>query len=109
LGTKGQLVFDLLPWDSSENGRIAIWRLNSAVNHELGWSYVEQSEPNRREGSPSGAAHVMFSGQLHEFARGIASEASNCATGEDGIIGVAAVEAAYQSAQKHQECPISFA
>jgi predicted dehydrogenase len=109
LGTQGQLLFDVLPWDSSENGRIAIWRLKSAVENGLGWSYIEQTEPKRREGSPSGAAHVMFSAQLHEFARAIEGEPSHCATGEDGVIGVAAVEAAYQSAQKHQEFPVSCA
>jgi predicted dehydrogenase len=106
-GTQGQLVFDLLPWDSSENGRIAIWRLKSAVDDGMGWSYIEQTEPKRREGSPSGAAHLMFSAQLHEFARGIAGEPSHCATGEDGLIGMAVVEGAYRSAQSHQECPIS--
>ena len=55
LGTEGQLVFDLLPWDSSENGRIALWRLKQATRDGIGWSYVEQPEPCRRSGSPSGA------------------------------------------------------
>ncbi|MDE3180377.1 MAG: Gfo/Idh/MocA family oxidoreductase [Acidobacteriota bacterium] len=109
LGTEGQLVFDLLPWDSSENGRLALWRLKPAVHQGIGWSYVEQREPNRRSGSPSGAAHVMFGAQLREFARAIAGEKSQCATGEDGVIGMAAVEAAYQSAQTHQECAITWA
>lgn len=108
LGTEGQLLFDLLPWDSSENGRLAIWRLKSAIHQGIGWSYVEQREPNRRSGSPSGAAHVMFGAQLREFARAIAGETSQCATGEDGVIGMAAVEAAYQSAQTHQECAIAW-
>ncbi|HLJ90352.1 MAG TPA: Gfo/Idh/MocA family oxidoreductase [Candidatus Angelobacter sp.] len=102
-GTEGQILFDLLPWDSSENGRIALWQLKSAVHNGVGWSYVEQNEPKRREGSPSGAAHEMFSGQLQEFARAITGEHSRCATGEDGLIGVAAVEAAYQSARTHRE------
>jgi predicted dehydrogenase len=40
LGADGQLVFDLLPWDSSENGRIALWRRGGD-----GWLHVEQPEP----------------------------------------------------------------
>ena len=104
LGTEGQLVFDLLPWDSSENGRIALWQLKRATRDGMGWSYVEQPEPCRRRGSPSGAAHAMFAGQLHEFAKAIKGEPHQGATGEDGAIGLAMVEAAYESARAHQEC-----
>ena len=108
LGTKGQLLFDLMPWDSSENGRIAIWRLNEAVDRSIGWSYVEQTEPRRREGSPAGASHSMFAAQAREFAKAIRGEPSRIARGEDGAITVAAVDAAYSSAQSHQECPVTF-
>ena len=108
LGTRGQLLFDLLPWDSSENGRIAIWRLSEAVGRNIGWSYVEQPEPRRREGSPAGASHTMFAAQAREFARAIRGEPTRIATGEDGAIAVAAVDAAYLSAKTHQECPVAF-
>ncbi len=108
LGTKGQILFDLMPWDSSENGRIAIWRLNEAVTRDIGWSYVEQAEPRRREGSPAGASHAMFAAQAREFARAIRGEASRIARGEDGAIAVAAVDAAYTSVRLRQECPVAF-
>jgi predicted dehydrogenase len=105
-GTEGQLLFDLLPWDSSENGRIALWELNRARNTGTGWAYIEQPEPARRSGSPSGAAHAMFSTQMREFARGILGEKTRIATGEDGATGVAAVEAANRSSMSHSECEV---
>jgi predicted dehydrogenase len=106
LGTEGQLLFDLLPWDSSENGRIAIWRLTDATAEGRGWSYIEQPEPRRLCGSPSGAAHAMFAGQLREFAKAIAGLPHQGATGEDGTVCLAMVECAYESAKTHQECRI---
>lgn len=108
LGTGGQILFDLMPWDSSENGRIAIWRLSEAVARDIGWSYVEQTEPKRREGSPAWASHAMFAAQAREFAKAIRGEPSRIARGEDGAITVATVDAAYSSAQSRQECPVAF-
>jgi predicted dehydrogenase len=108
LGTRGQLLFDLMPWDSCENGRIAIWRVSEAVARNIGWSYVEQPEPKRREGSPAGASHTMFTAQAREFAKAIRGEPSRIASGVDGAITVAAVDAAYLSAQNRQECPVAF-
>lgn len=102
-GTGGQMVFDLLPWDSSENGRIAVWRLKSATNEGRGWCFVEQPEPSRAVGSPAGASHTMFSGQLRNFAKAIRGQPHRAATGEDGAICVALVEGAYQSVRTHQE------
>ena len=107
LGTQGQLVFDLLPWDSSENGRIAIWRVGEATRKGMGWSYVELPEPSRRRGSPAGASHVMFGSQIREFAQAIVGKPTRGATGEDGTISMAVVESAYQSAESHQECSIT--
>ncbi len=106
LGTRGQILFDLLPWDSSENGRIAVWQLQRAAAERLGWSFVEQPEPPRAAGSPAGAAHVMFSGQLREFARAIKGENDRAATAEDGAFCIAAVEAAYRSAEERRECGV---
>ncbi|MGH9505150.1 MAG: Gfo/Idh/MocA family protein [Terriglobales bacterium] len=106
LGTAGQLLFDLLPWDSSENGRIAIWQLDRAKRERTGWAFVEQPEPARSQGSPAGAAHAMFDAQLSHFARLIRGESSRIATAEDGLLAVAAVEAAYRSAANHAECAI---
>jgi predicted dehydrogenase len=106
LGTQGQLVFDLLPWDSSENGRIAVWRLEVATGEGSGWSYVEQAEPSRRRGSPAGASHAMFGSQIGEFAHAIRGQPTRGATVEDGTIAMAVVESAYESAKSRRECPI---
>lgn len=105
-GTSGQLLFDLLPWDSSENGRIALWRLSAAVAEEAGWTLIEQPEPMRAVGSPAGAAHVMFTSQTQEWLRAIAGEPSRAADLEQGAICVAAVEAAYRSSVTRCECAI---
>jgi predicted dehydrogenase len=91
LGSDGQLVFDLMPWDSSENGRIAVSRRNGP-----GWVHVDQPEPMRRLG---GAASAMFRGQLEAFADAIEGRESRIALGADGLVGVVAVEAAYRAAE----------
>jgi predicted dehydrogenase len=108
-GTSGQVLFDLLPWDSSENGRVAIWQLDRAKRERTGWTFVEQPEPARCEGSPAGAANAMFAGQISHFARLIRGEGSSIATADDGLMTVAAVEAAYRSAETHAECAIGEA
>lgn len=104
LGTEGQIVFDLLPWDSSEHGRIAVWRLGRATRDGEGWTAVEQPEPRRTEGSPSGAAAAMFRAQADHWIRAIRGESSRVATALDGAICVDAVEAAYRSAATRSEC-----
>jgi scyllo-inositol 2-dehydrogenase (NADP+) len=108
-GTSGQVLFDLLPWDSSENGRVALWQLDRAKRERTGWAFVEQPEPARCEGSPAGAANAMFAGQINHFARLIRGESSSIATVDDGLMTVAAVEAAYRSAETHAECAIGEA
>lgn len=90
LGTKGQLVFDLMPWDSTENGRVAINRRAGE-----GWIGLDQPEPERRWG---GAAMSMFRGQIEAWADAIEGRTSQIATGFDGLICIAAVEAAYRAA-----------
>jgi predicted dehydrogenase len=74
----------------------------------LGWSYVEQAEPVRSHGSPAGAAAEMFGTQLREWARAIRGELAQIATGQDGLITMAAVEAAYRAAQSGRECPVGL-
>jgi predicted dehydrogenase len=100
LGTGGQLVFDLLPWDSSENGRVALWQLDGATREGRGWTYVEQPEPRRRAG---GTVVAMFLAQAEAFADAIEGRESRIANGHDGAVGVAAVEAAYRSAESRAE------
>ena len=91
LGSGGQLVFDLLPWDSTENGRVAVNRVGGP-----GWVHLEQKEPERRWG---GAAAAMFRGQIDAWAQSIDGAESAIASGEDGLIGIAAVEAAHRCAE----------
>jgi predicted dehydrogenase len=109
LGTSGQLLFDLFPWDSSENGRIALWQVERAKSERTGWTLVEQPEPSRQQGSPAGAAHTMFASQFLHFANLLRGEPTNIATAEDGLRTVAAVEAAYRSAAEHSECALEGA
>lgn len=108
LGTSGQLLFDLLPWDSSENGRIALWRLAAATGQGVGWTLLEQPEPARATGSPAGAAHAMFCGQLHQWLRAIAGQHDWAADLSDGTRCMAAVAAAYESAAERRECVIRY-
>ena len=91
LGSGGQLVFDLMPWDSTEHGRIALNRRGGE-----GWVSLDQPEPERRWG---GAARAMFRDQMEAWADAIAGRASGLAIGEDGLICIAAVEAAYRAAE----------
>jgi predicted dehydrogenase len=95
LGGDGQIVFDLMPWDSTENGRIALSRRGGP-----GWVHVDQVEPVRRLG---GAASAMFRGQLEAFADAIEGRESRVALGADGLVGMAAVEAAYRAAAMPSE------
>jgi predicted dehydrogenase len=105
LGTEGQLLFDLLPWDSTENGRIAVWEKALALSAGRGWSYVEQLEPRRGAG---GAAGEMFGRQLQEYARAVRGEPSEVALGGDGIATIAAVRAGYAAAQLGAEVEIAI-
>jgi predicted dehydrogenase len=103
LGTTGQVLFDLLPWDSTENGRIAVWEKDRALSKGHGWSYVEQPEPQRRSG---GAAATMFGRQLAEWACAIRGEPSDVALGHDGLVTIATVRAGYESARCRAEVKI---
>ena len=102
-GTTGQVLFDLLPWDSTENGRIALWDKELALTKRQGWSYVEQLEPERRSG---GAAATMFGRQLREWAHAIRGEPSEVALGHDGLVAIATVRAGYESAERRAEVEI---
>jgi len=108
-GTLGQMIFDLLPWVSSENGHIAVWRQKSATDEGRGWCFVEHPELSRSVGSPAGASHAMFAGQLRNFDKAIRRQPHRAATGEDGTICLAPVEGEYQSVRTHQEYNFSEA
>jgi len=103
LGTRGALVFDLLPWDSSEHGRVALWQLERAGTEGRGWTQVEQPEPVRRRG---GASAAMFLAQAEAWADVIDGRESRIARGADGAVCVATVEAAYRSVETRAEMPV---
>lgn len=101
LGTEGKLLVDLYPWDSSETGRIALWRLTEATSARRGWTLIEQPEPVRTRGAPAGTAFDTFRGQLDAFLSWLDKPGEGpreLANGEDGAVSVAVVEAAYRSA-----------
>jgi len=50
---------------------------------------------------------VMFGSQIREFASAIVGKPTRGATGKDGMISMAAVESAYESAKSHKECSIT--
>ena len=100
LGTEGKLLVDLPPWDASETGRIALWRSEAAARDRQGWTLIEQPEPNRGQGSPSGTAYATSLAQMAAFQEWMADPAagpSDLAIGPDGAASVAVIEAAYLS------------
>ena len=102
LGTRGKIVFDLFPWDSSETGRVALWQTDSAAAKRHGWTLIEQPEPIRTRGCPSGTAFETFSGLIEAFLSWVDQPGQRpveLADGADGAIAVAVVEAAYRSAE----------
>lgn len=101
LGTDGQLVFDLLPWDSTERGRIALNRRGGE-----GWVSLDQPEPERRWG---GAARAMFRGQVDAWADAIEGRPTVLATGVDGLVCVDAVDAAYRAARSSSAVTLTTA
>jgi predicted dehydrogenase len=109
LGTEGQLIFDFLMIQSSENGRIAVWRRSEAGPEGIGWSTIEQPDPDRSIGlAPGGAAKEMFNAQLAEFALAVRGLPNRSPSGLDGTIAVAVTEAAYRSAQSGQTHPVEL-
>ncbi len=51
-GTRGHLVFDVLPWDSPELPRIMVYSLENREPACRGWFQVEMPDPLRTPGGP---------------------------------------------------------
>ncbi|MCC6492780.1 MAG: Gfo/Idh/MocA family oxidoreductase [Pirellulales bacterium] len=99
-GTRGHLVFDLLPWDSPEMPRIMMYSLEEKRPSYRGWFQVELPDPYRAPGgplSPRSNPHYQFKRQMDHFIDCIANNAAPRVTAWDGRATVAAVEAAYRS------------
>lgn len=99
-GTRGHLVFDLLPWDSPEMPRIMMYSLEQKRPAYRGWFQVELPDPYRAPGgplSPRSNPHYHFKRQMDNFVDCIRSRSTPHVSALDGRATVAAVEAAYRS------------
>lgn len=99
-GTRGHLVFDLLPWDSPEMPRIMVFSLENREPAYRGWFQVELPDPFRAPGgplSPNTNPHYQFKRQMDHFVDCIRNQTSPRISPPDGRATVAAVEAAYKS------------
>jgi predicted dehydrogenase len=99
-GTRGHLVFDVLPWDSPELPRIMVYSLENRQPDYRGWFQVELPDPYRAPGgpqSPRSNTHYQFKRQMDHFINCILGEETPRVTGWDGKATVEAVTAAYES------------
>ena len=99
-GTRGHLIFDVLPWDSPELPRIMIYSLEDRSPAYRGWFQVELPDPYRSPGgplSPQSNAHYQFKRQLDHFVDCIHEGSRSRVTALDGRATMAAVEAVYES------------
>jgi predicted dehydrogenase len=99
-GTRGHLVFDVLPWDSPELPRIMVFSLEDRTPTNRGWFQIELPDPYRAPGgplSPKSNPHYQFKRQMDHFINCIRDGTPPRVTAADGRATVAAVEAAYES------------
>lgn len=99
-GTRGHLVFDVLPWDSPELPRIMVFSLESRQPPNRGWYQVELPDPYRAPGgprTPKSNPHYQFKRQMDHFIDCIRTRSTPRVTAADGRATVLAVEAAYES------------
>ncbi len=105
-GTRGQLTFDFLPWDSPEHGRLMVWSLERGQESDRGWYQVELPDPWRAPGgplSPRTNESFMFRRQMDHFIRCIQAKVQPVITGEDGRATLAVVQAVYESHRTGQK------
>jgi len=105
-GTRGQLTFDFLPWDSPENGRLMVWSLEKEQGSDRGWYQVELPEPRRSPGGPRSPVtneSFMFRRQMDHFIAAIQMGAEPAVTAADGRATLAVVEAIYESHRTGQK------
>jgi len=99
-GTRGHLVFDALPWDSTELPRVMVYSLEQKSPTYRGWFQVEMPDPYRAPGgplSPKTNGHYHFKRQMDHFIECIRCGTTPRVTAADGRATITAVEAAYQS------------
>ena len=104
-GTRGHLVFDVLPWDSPELPRIMVFSLNDRQPANRGWFQVELPDPYRAPGgprSPKSNVHYQFKRQTDHFVDCVRGSIAPRVTACDGRATIAATEAAYESFRTRQ-------
>ena len=105
-GTRGHLVFDVLPWDSPELPRIMVFSLEDRHPADRGWFQVEMPDPYRSPGgplSPKSNTHNQFKRQLDHFVDCILKKTEPRVTARDGRATIAAFEAAYRSHRENSK------
>jgi predicted dehydrogenase len=105
-GTRGQLTFDLPPWDSPEHGRIMVWSLEDRQQNNRGWYQVEMPDPRRSPGGPLSPVTnetYMFHRQIDHFVRAIQHGTTPQVGGEDGLATLSVVDAVYESQRSGQK------
>jgi predicted dehydrogenase len=99
-GTRGHLVFDVLPWDSPELPRVMVFSLEDRQPPNRGWFQVEMPDPYRAPGGPRTPVsnpHYQFKRQMDHFIDAICNGTPPRVSVTDGRATVAAVAAAYKS------------
>jgi predicted dehydrogenase len=101
-GTRGHLVFDVLPWDSPELPRIMVFSLEGRQPANRGWFQIELPDPYRAPGgprSPKSNLHYQFKRQMDHFIDCIRNGEPPRVSAADGRATISAVEAAYESSR----------
>lgn len=99
-GTRGHLVFDVLPWDSPELPRIMVFSLENRQPAHRGWYQVELPDPFRAPGgprTPKSNSHYQFKRQLDHFIDCIRNGEKPRVSAADGRATIVAVQAAYDA------------
>jgi predicted dehydrogenase len=108
-GTRGQLAFDFLPWDSAEHGRVMVWSLEDRQACDRGWYQVEMPDPWRAPGGPrsprTNETH-MSRRQMDHFIRCVRDRVEPNVNGDDGRATLAVVQAVYESHQTDQKVTV---
>lgn len=110
-GTRGQVTFDLPPWDSPEHGRIMVWSLEDRQENNRGWYQVEMPDPRRSPGGPLSPATnetYMFHRQIDHFIRAIQDSTPPQVSGDDGLATLAVVGAVYESQRSGQKIHVQL-
>ena len=102
LGTRGQLVYDLPPWDSPEHGRLMVNSLEERKPENRGWYQVALPDARRLPGGPLTPVtndKYKFQRQTDHFVESIRENRQPEVDGHDGLATLLVVEAAYEAAR----------